>query len=145
LKKFIDASGREWSIVVNVGTAKLVRDLTQVDLFNLFSSEAQRVFSDPILLVNVLYVLVSSQCKERAVTEESFGESLYGDAIENASTAMLEEVANFFPSGRRQIALKTLQKTTAAQKEMEAKAMTAIEALDLSQISLNPATKPLVS
>lgn len=139
MKQFKDAKGREWSLTVNVGAAKRVRDLTKVDLFNIFASEAEKVFSDPVLLVDMLWVLCMDQAKERGVTDENFGESLYGDAIEHATLALMESVADFFPSSRRAILLKSLEKSTAAAKTLEAKAMEALEKIDLT--NLQPVTK----
>ncbi len=134
MKQFKDSAGRTWDIVVNVGTAKKVRDLTTVNLFDLYSDEAKRVFGDPCLLVNVLYVLCEKQCRERGVSDEQFGEGMVGDAIEDAATALLHEVADFFPESRRQLLRKQMSKSQQIAEQMTAKAMDALDKLDATQL-----------
>jgi hypothetical protein len=139
MKKFKDVEGRDWQIVVNVGSAKKVRDLTGVNLFDLFQSEAQRVFSDPCLLVDVLFVLCQEQCRERSITDEAFGRGLVGDAIEHAAEALLGEVADFFPSRRRTILRATMAKSEQMAVQLEAKALEAIEKISLQSLTSSPA------
>lgn len=137
MHNFRDALGRDWSLVVNVGTAKKVRTLVKVDLFALYQSEAQRVFADPCLLVDVLYVLCQEQCKQRGISDEQFGEGLLGDAIEHASSALLEEVADFFPSSRREILRQTLRKSEQIAEQMTQRAQNAIEKLDATCLQMS--------
>lgn len=143
MKTFKDNSGREWKLTVNVGTAKQVKDRLGVDLFRLFDTEAERLFSDPCLLVDTLYVLCEKQCKEFTVTEggntrplndAEFGEAMFGDAIEHAAEALLNEVLDFFPSSRRKILREVVNKSEAAAKIMEAQAIEAIQKLDVTQL-----------
>ncbi len=132
MKVFKDSIGREWSIVVNVGTAKAVKDLTTINLFDVYNKEeCMRLFSDPVLLVNVLYVLCKKQCEERKLTDEQFGEGLVGDAIEEAATVLLEEVANFFPSRRRKILETLLTKSKEATAAVEKELMQKVEAITI--------------
>jgi hypothetical protein len=145
LRKFTDANGREWSITINVGTAKRVLDLAGVDIFKIFSEEATRLFSDPILLVNTIYVLVSDQCKGRDVTDAQFGEALVGDAIESAADALMQAVADFFPLSRRLIAQKTIEKSKLAAKAITDRALMELDKLDPNNIPLNSSTKLLAS
>lgn len=139
MKVFKDSTNREWIITVNVGTAKAVRDLTGVDIFNLYDREAGRVFADPVLLVNVLYVLCKEQCEKRGLSDAQFGEALVGDCIEDAATKLLREVADFFPSSRRQILHKLLEKSEQAAKATEQRLMAELEGLDLT--SIKPSAK----
>jgi hypothetical protein len=138
MKKFKDTEGREWSLTVNVGSIKAVRDVTGIDLTKLFkdSSQSQALFDDIPVFATVLWTMVEKQARERGVDEDSFGNSLLGDVVEEASDALIAEVINFFPSGRRKIFQATKDKADAAAKLMEAKAMKAIE-----QMSFEPATK----
>jgi hypothetical protein len=139
MKCFKDSKARTWDITVNVGTAKAVKDLTTVNLFDLYSTEAQKVFSDPCLLVNVLYVLCKKQAEDRKISDVEFGECLVGDSIEEAATSLLQEVAHFFPKSRREIMEKMLEKSQTAAKVMEKRAMEQVEALDV--MSLIPSMK----
>lgn len=138
MKRFKDQAGRDWDVVVNVGVAKRVRDLTKVDIFNLFNDEAGRVFSDPCLLVDVLYVVLSEQCRKAGVSDEQFGLSLYGDVLETAATALLEEVADFFPQSRRSIMKAAILKSEQMSVQMQAKALEIIDKIDLSKLIKSP-------
>ncbi|MGI4815798.1 MAG: hypothetical protein ACRYGG_21020 [Janthinobacterium lividum] len=134
MKTFKDSKGRDWPITVNVNSAGRVRSLLGVDVFNLFTDGADKLFGDPITLVNVLFVLVKDEADKRGVTDVDFGESLYGDAIESATEAFTREVADFFPSGRRKVLNAVLDKSTATMRAVEQKAMAAIEAMDVSTL-----------
>jgi hypothetical protein len=46
-------------------------------------------------------------------SDEQFGRAMRGDAIERAATALMEDLADFFPSGKRQMLKKVLSKVTA--------------------------------
>lgn len=134
MKDFKDAKDTNWDITVNVGTAKAVKDLTGVNLFDLYASEAQKVFSDPCLLVNVIYVLCKKQAENRKISDVEFGERMIGDALEAASNALLLEVADFFPSGRRQVLKKMFEQSQTAAKQMEQDAIKKLESMDVASL-----------
>jgi hypothetical protein len=56
--------------------------------------------SDPVMLVDVLYALCKPDADAAGVSDVQFGEAMAGDAIDLATTAMLEELADFFPKAR---------------------------------------------
>lgn len=60
-----------------------------------------RLADDPILLCDVLYVLCRQQAEERKITDEDFGRGLAGDALGEATKAMLAELADFFREPQR--------------------------------------------
>jgi hypothetical protein len=111
---FNDEQGRRWEVVVNVSTRDRVKDRVGVDVFKLYADEAERVFSDPSLLVNVLYVLVEPQATAAGVTDQQFGESMVGDAIERGADALMEDVASFFPKAKAELLRKIKRKGTEA-------------------------------
>src|SRR5207247_1616024 len=76
----------------------------------LFGGESERVFADPILFVNVLYVLCKAQADSRNVSDYDFGAAMNGDALEDASIAILEEVADFSPSQKREVLRQVIRK-----------------------------------
>lgn len=143
MKTFKDASGRDWEIAVNVGGAKAVRELLSVDLFRLHSTEAERVFSDPCLLVDVLYVLCKDQCQIRKLDAEDFGRQMLGDAIEDGANALLGAVADFFPSQRRGLLAKQMAKAEELTAEMMAAASQALDKLDVKSLLAPIPSKPL--
>lgn len=125
MRTFKDTAGRDWTISINVATVKRLRDVLQVDLMDVIEGDLlRRLYSDPILLVDVVYVLVKPQADELGVTDEQFGAAMGGDSIEFATKAMVEEIVDFFPNRRdRERAKKVLamfdQTVLRAQDKMD--------------------------
>jgi hypothetical protein len=128
LKIFKDSVGREWEIVVNIAAVKRVRDLTKIDLLDLADGGTiTKLTDDPVALCDVLWALCREQAKGWNTTDEQFGQSLVGDAIEQATDALLQELIDFFPTRKRTI----LAKAFATVKTIQAKAHTlAMERMD---------------
>ena len=133
MKSFTDIKGRAWEIVVTVATVKRARALCKVDLNSIVELDKnnkpsaellERLSSDPVLLVDVLYAICKPQADKLGITDEDFGEAMAGDAIEHATTALLEEVIDFFPEAKRMVMQKILSASRrfsdAARKKLEA-------------------------
>ena len=110
MKTFTDSKGRSWEVELNIRQMKRVRDTLGIDLVNVISASKdgtvstdtlERVANDPILLVDILWVLCEGQAKPAGVTDDDFGSSLAGDSIEEATRAVLDELVDFFPGARR--------------------------------------------
>ncbi len=110
MKTFTDSLGRTWSVVVNVATIKRVRNLCNVDLASIVEFEQdskpsmnlfEKLSSDPVLLVDVLYAVCKPECEQKNVSDEDFGASMDGDSIEQATDALLEGIIDFFPEVKR--------------------------------------------
>jgi hypothetical protein len=99
---FTDLTGRKWSVAVTVKTIEAVRRMCEVDLVAPGGEVIQRLHDDPVLLCNVLFVVCSDQAAAEGVTDEQFGGVLGGDALEEATRALLEGVVGFFPKHRRE-------------------------------------------
>ena len=128
MKSFVDITGRAWSLAINVDAVKRVKALVNVDLLQAVEGKLiEQLVSDPILLCDVVYVLCKPQADQLGVSDEDFGRAMAGDAIEQATSAMLEELVDFFPSRRRALLTKavgkfrTLQETviSAAEARLE--------------------------
>lgn len=120
MKSFTDNTGRTWTLSVTVGTIKRVRALCNVDLAGVISIESgaqpkvdllERLGSDPVLLVDVLYAVCKPEADAKGVSDEEFGQAMSGDAIEMATTALLDEVIDFFPETKRKVFRKILDAT----------------------------------
>jgi len=113
MKTFSDTAGRSWTITVNVDAIKRVRSLCNVDLLELAEGKLiEQLIRDPVLLCDVVYAVCKPQLDERSVSDEDFGRAMAGDAIEHATTALLEELVNFSPNPRdRAAALRVLNRT----------------------------------
>ena len=103
MKTFTDNAERSWNIAINVAAVKRVRDLTGVDLLEIVDGTLiEKLIRDPILLCDIVYAVCKPQADERdpAVSDEEFGRAMAGDAIEHATTALLDELVSFCPSPR---------------------------------------------
>ena len=62
----------------------------------------EKLIRDPVLLCDVVYAICKPEADTRtpAVSDEEFGKAMAGDAIEAATTAVLEELVGFCPSPR---------------------------------------------
>jgi len=103
MKQFTDNQGRAWNVEINVDAIKRVRGTCGVDLLD--ASDKQKslltdLATDPVLLVDVIYVVCRLQADDRGVSDEDFGRAMAGDAIDRATEALLEEVVNFTPNPR---------------------------------------------
>jgi hypothetical protein len=131
---FIDNAGRTWTLAVNVGAIKRVRALCGIDLANIISIETgkdpdisvlKQLSQDPVLLVNTVYAICKNEADSKNTSDEDFGQAMAGDAIENATTALLDEVVDFFPQAKRAI----FQKILSASRRFEAKTKEALNNL----------------
>lgn len=131
MKVFKDKNGVEWLIEINVDAVKKVKGLAGVDLLDIADGKLmERLMSDPILLVDVLWCLCKEQAASRGVNDEQFGKVMGGDAIDAATTAMLEELVDFFPLRKRQVLAKAFAKV----KTIEARV------IDLANVRLDSPT-----
>jgi hypothetical protein len=118
MKIFTDNAGRTWTIAIHVTAVKRCRALLSVDLYGLVDEGFvgfSKLLSDPIALVDVVYVLCKDEADKLGISDEDFGRSMAGDAIERASVAFVEELTDFFPDPRVRTGLK---KAIAAGRKM---------------------------
>jgi len=120
MKTFTDTVGRSWTVEVNVAAVKRLRTLLGVDVVNLktLAGTITSLIGDPVLLCNVVYVVCKPEVDRLGISDEEFGAAMGGDALENATTAFLEELAAFFPTRRRAL----LQQALALMDQVEAEA-----------------------
>ena len=132
MKSFTDNTGRTWTLVVNVATIKRVRALCGVDLNSIVEVEdgkpsaklLERLSNDPVLLVDVLYAVCRPECEQKGVSDEDFGAAMAGDAVEQATGALLDESVDFFPAAKR----KAFQRILSASRRFGEAARRRLEA-----------------
>ena len=101
MKTFKDNAGRTWTVSVDVDAIRRVRTALKVNLTSTdFGAVLEQILSDPVLLCDVLYVICKPEADRQKVSDEDFGRAMAGDAIEHATGALLEELANFTPNPR---------------------------------------------
>ena len=132
MKSFTDNTGRTWTLVVNVATIQRVRALCGVDLNSIVEVEdgkpsaklLERLSGDPVLLVDVLYAVCRPECDQKNVSDEDFGAVMAGDAVEQATDALLDEIVDFFPAAKR----KAFQRILSASRRFGEAARRRLEA-----------------
>lgn len=115
MRTFKDNQGREWTVEITVAAIKRVRGLAGTDLMEVLEGSnglIEKLVRDPVLLCDVIYAACKPQADERQVTDETFGASMAGDAIEHATAALLEELVDFCPSPRDRANLGRVIKAT---------------------------------
>jgi len=131
---FEDSQGRTWAVAINVAAARRVRSLLKIDLLALIADGMKplgALLCDPMRLVDVLYVLCERQAKDAGVTDEQFGEAMYGDALDQAIAAFFEALVDFFPKPDAREALRrAFRKMRETRDEILAAELAAIDAID---------------
>ena len=113
MRTFKDNAGRTWTVSITVDAIKRVRALLDVDLLEVVGGKLiDRLITDPVLLCDIVYAVCKPEADAQSVSEEDFGRAMAGDAIEHATTALLEELVSFSPSPRDRANLKRVLETT---------------------------------
>jgi len=113
-----DADGREWSTAVNIGTVRRVKELTGTLLTDAADTDLiERLNIDVMLLADVLYAVCQPICVERSISSAQFGELLAGTVIDRACASLMQDIVDFFPSGRREIVMRISQAATRLEVE----------------------------
>ena len=128
MKIWKDAEGHAYETKITVAEIRDVKTELGINLMDIATGDLlQRISEDVVLLCDILYVINRSQAKEFGIDDVQFGRNLYGDALEDATHALMEEMINFFPNQRtRQLLTKAMTK---GQERMD-------KALDLAEKSL---------
>ena len=128
MKCFKDNHNRNWTIVVNVAAVKRVRSLLEINLLNVVKLDEknrpnvdllEQLASDPILLCDVIYCICKPEADAQNISDEDFGMAMGGDAIEHATTALLEELVDFFPEAKRLVLRKLMNAGEKVKHQME--------------------------
>jgi hypothetical protein len=137
MQAFKDNEGRSWSVSINVSSVKRIRDLVKVDLLALGDKDAQllkRLATDPVVLVDVLYAACKPEADARNITDEMFGQAMGGEAIDRATTALMQEIADFFPSHQREPMNAALVKMNQGLAIVTQKALAKVASLDMAKL-----------
>ena len=129
MKIWKDAEGHAYETKITVAEIRDVKTELGINLMDIATGDLlQRISEDVILLCDILYVINRSQAKEYGIDDAQFGRNLYGDALEEATHAFMEEMINFFPNQRtRQLLTKAMTK---GQERMD-------RALDMAEQELD--------
>jgi hypothetical protein len=107
MPSFRDSSGKTWEVRVDVAAVKRVLDLAQVDLRVIESGKTLAELAlDPIKLVDTLYAVVKPQVDAAGLSDEQFAALFAGDVLEQAATALIDGILDFFPASQRRALAK---------------------------------------
>ena len=135
MAEFRDNEGRTWLVQVTTTTLKRVKSLLDMDLGKMAvdGSLYKVLADDPILLCDLLYAICKPEADERKLSDEDFGRGLAGDAIDAATTALMEGLSDFFPTGRRALHRKALAKFRTLEEKAIRNAEDRIESDELDR------------
>ena len=132
---FKDNADRTWTVEINVDAIKRVRSLCELDLLNTnHPGTLERLATDPVLLCDAIFAVCKPQADKQGVSDEEFGRAMAGDAIEQATEAFLEELARFFPTRRRELMTRALQKLRALDEKLLDAAEARLESGELEKM-----------
>lgn len=114
MQQFKDTQGRDWQIDINVASLRRVQSVLKTDLLKVLEDRKllERLYGDPMFLVDVLCVLLKPQCEKHGITDEQFAEAMAGDCIEAAAVALIEDLIGFSPSQKDRANLLAVWKAT---------------------------------
>ena len=134
---FKDSKGNTWDVAVNVGSVRQVKDALGFDLMDVVSQNSAvltNLYEDPMTLVDTLYVLCKNQADARGVSDMEFGTAFNGDAIQEATRALIEGLLDFFPPRRREILKKMIAKMESVETAAMERIGQEIDSLDVETI-----------
>jgi hypothetical protein len=123
-----DTAGREWTVRLNCGNTRKLRDELSVDLLD--PSKADTVTGllvDLPQLCLVLWQLCAGQAKARCVTRDNFFEALDGDALAAGWDALRGAFVDFCPAPRRQVVEQYLVRQAEAMEQIVKAATEAVQ------------------
>ena len=126
MKTFADATGRTWTLTLNLGTAMAVKAKLDIDLLQPEAGDPPlltRLGTDEMLLGEVLCAMLEGQFVTHKVTDDDVRSGFDGQTLLAAQKAFYEELIDFFRSRGRNDRAKAVAK----QMAMIDAAVTAIE------------------
>ena len=126
MRTFTDASGRAWTLTLNLGTAMAVRDRLGVDLLQPEAGDPPlltRLGTDELLLGEILCAMLEGQFAVHNVSADDVRVAFDGETLLAAQKAFYEELVGFFRSRGRTDRAKAVAK----QMEMIDAAVAAVE------------------
>jgi len=132
MKTFMDNKGRTWTLNINISTVKRVKSLLKVNLLGALEDKLiEKLSSDPVLLCDIIYVICKPEADAAGITDEDFGAAMAGNAISDATAAMLEELVEFFPEDERRPMKMALEKWRGVKQKAVELAVTYINSPEL--------------
>lgn len=117
MKQFTDDAGDVWTLKADVNALERIKDLAGIDLLHLLDDQDQiaKLTGTTKDFVGALWAWCQPEIQQRELSPEDFGGRLY-EAFDAAFEAVLEELPNFFPPHRRNLAKNLITKFLEAEQ-----------------------------
>lgn len=111
---FKDKNSREWLIEIDYPTIKRVKLKTGFNLLSILDADKAEAI-DQLKMLEILFSICEPQAGKESVNEDQFIAMLNTDSVMDATSAIMEGLANFSPSRLRPSIHKAIQKQEAVQ------------------------------
>ena len=118
MPNFTDALGRTWPLSISYATCKRIQSQCDINILDVAQIDHTigRMRLDNLLVGDIVLCLCSAECTARGISLDNFQDSLDGEALDCASSALLEGLASFFRRGQKG---KLLTEMISKLKQME--------------------------
>ncbi len=99
--KFVDNQQREWMLTINVAAMRRAK-ANGIDL-SMPVNQLREFMMDDVFTCDALWAVVSSNSKERSVSQEQFESGIDGVVIETARDALWEALAAYYAPGKAEM------------------------------------------
>jgi len=137
MKTFKDKADRNWTIGINLATAKRLRDTLNVDLLQPEIGDPPlltRLGTDEILLGEVLCVLLADQFDTHKVSADDVMAAFDGQTLLAAQEAFYEDLVDFFRSRGRTDRAKAVAKQAEMIAATVARVEEKIDEIDIDEV-----------
>jgi hypothetical protein len=118
MKIWKDAKEHEYHTQITVAEVRALKSELGINLMEIATGDLlQKISEDVCLLCDILYVIHRDEAQKYGISDEDFGRNLYGDALEDATKAFVEETVNFFPNAKTRALLNKAM--TKGQERMD--------------------------
>lgn len=140
MKSFTDATGRSWTLTLNLGTAMTVKERLKIDLLQPEQGDDSggppvltQLGTDEMLLGEVLCVMLEGQFTKHGVTEEDVRNCFDGQTLLAAQKAFYEELIDFFRGRGRNDRAKAVAKQMAMINAAVSAVETKLDAINIDE------------
>ena len=149
MPNFTDTLGRTWPLAISYATCKKILAQCDINILDVAQIDQTigRMRLDNLLVGDIVLCLCSAECTARGISLDNFQDSLDGESLDCASSALLEGLANFFRRGQKGklltemiSKLKQMELTATNQALADIERETSGKSGDLATVSLESST-----
>lgn len=122
MQHFTDANGKRWTVRVDYAAIKRARSLAGIDLARVVEDpKVLKALAEPIGLVDTIYAVCKPEADASGITDEAFGAAMIGEPIADATNALLESLADFFPEPRKGLMKGIIKRVIEVESKLQAR------------------------